>query len=73
MILGTIFSAKKLESENIHFVKKFLSVFARRVAKTAVPPSCQTCECTADTNGIDYVDCFPCFFPTPIYSDIVSK
>ncbi|XP_075219817.1 apolipoprotein lipid transfer particle isoform X2 [Lycorma delicatula] len=67
---GTIFSAKKLESENSNFVKKFISVFTRRVAKTAFPHSCQTCECTADTNGVDYVDCFPCFYPTPIYSDI---
>lgn len=66
---GTIFSATKLEQENFSLVKKFLSVFTRRVAQTAAPPTCQTCECTANTNGIDYVDCFPCFFPTAIYSD----
>lgn len=64
-LAGTIFSAKKLERANLNTVKKFMSVFSKRIAKTAAPCLCQTCECSADSNGIDYMECYPCFYPTP--------
>lgn len=67
---GTIFSAKKLENANLNTIKKFMSVFTKRIAKTAEPCPCQNCECSADSNGIDYMECFPCFYPTPLYNEI---
>lgn len=67
---GTIFSAKKLERANLNTIKKFMSVFTKRIAKTATPFPCQTCECSADINGIDYMECYPCFYPTPSYNEI---
>nr|CAD7585826.1 unnamed protein product [Timema genevievae] len=62
---GTIFSAKKLELTRKNAVKKFVTVFTRRVAMTAVPCQCQKCECTADNDGMSYMECFPCQYPTP--------
>ncbi|XP_073994094.1 apolipoprotein lipid transfer particle isoform X2 [Rhodnius prolixus] len=66
---GTIFTGKKMGSENIALVKKFSSVFSRRIAATAQPDSCQTCECSSDNDGIEYVECAPCSIPVPAYSD----
>nr|CAD7258451.1 unnamed protein product [Timema shepardi] len=62
---GTIFSAKKLELTRKNAVKKFVTVFTRRVAMTAIPCQCQKCECTADNDGMSYMECFPCQYPTP--------
>lgn len=59
-------------SENLALVKKFSSVFARRIAASARPDSCQSCECIADQNGIDIIECLPCSIPVPAYSDFVS-
>ncbi|KAJ9580979.1 hypothetical protein L9F63_023840, partial [Diploptera punctata] len=64
---GTIFTAKKLESDKRNGVKKFASVFAKRVAKSAKPSPCQKCECTADNNGMSYMECFPCEYPVPMF------
>ncbi|VVC30431.1 Hypothetical protein CINCED_3A001550 [Cinara cedri] len=61
---GSLFTAKKMETDNLNLVKKFLQVFAKRIAKTAHAPRCQTCECNADDNGISYMDCYPCSYPT---------
>ena len=61
---GTVFTAKKLESDKKNGVKKFATVFAKRVAQSAMPCPCQTCECTADNNGMSYMECFPCEYPT---------
>nr|CAD7412267.1 unnamed protein product [Timema cristinae] len=63
--LCTIFSAKKLELTRKNAVKKFVTVFTRRVALTAIPCQCQKCECTADNDGMSYMECFPCQYPTP--------
>ncbi|PSN49824.1 hypothetical protein C0J52_08839 [Blattella germanica] len=60
---GTIFTAKKLQSDKKNGVKKFATVFAKRVAKSAKPCSCQTCECTADNNGMSYMECYRCDYP----------
>jgi len=66
---GTVFTAKKLESHKKNAVKKFATVFAKRVAKSARPSPCQTCECTADNNGMSYMECFPCEYPSPSMID----
>ncbi|XP_069692884.1 uncharacterized protein Apoltp isoform X2 [Periplaneta americana] len=66
---GTVFTAKKLESDKKSAVKKFVTVFAKRVAQSARPSSCQTCECTADNNGMSYMECFPCEYPMPVMID----
>ncbi|XP_066998183.2 uncharacterized protein Apoltp [Anabrus simplex] len=64
---GTVFTAKLLEVEKKGAVKKFVTVLSKRIAKTAVPYSCQTCECTADNNGMSYMECFPCEYPQPAH------
>ncbi|CAH1394070.1 unnamed protein product [Nezara viridula] len=66
---GTIFTGKRMGSENLALVKKFSSVFARRIAASAQPDSCQHCECMANSEGIDFVDCIPCAIPVPAYTD----
>lgn len=43
---GTIFTANKLHLNARTPIKKFTAVFAKRVAKTALPNKCQSCECT---------------------------
>ncbi|XP_015122764.1 uncharacterized protein LOC107045138 [Diachasma alloeum] len=70
---GTIFSGNKLRFEKPTAVKKFASVFAKRVAATASPSSCQHCECTADNDGVTHMDCMPCVYPMPTYVDYVSE
>nr|CAD7201179.1 unnamed protein product [Timema douglasi] len=67
---GTIFSAKKLELTRKNAVKKFVTVFTRRVALTAIPCQCQKCECTADNDGMSYMECFPCQYPTPGFYNV---
>lgn len=59
-------------SEKKNAVKKFATVFAKRVARSARPSSCQTCECTADNDGMSYMECFPCEYPSPAFIDYVS-
>ena len=70
-LAGTIFTGKKMGSDNLALVKKFSSVFARRIAASAHPDSCQQCECLANAEGIDFVDCIPCAIPVPAYTDFV--
>lgn len=72
MLVGTVFSASKLENLNMNPAKKFVNVFAKRVASSAKPSDCLNCECTADENGIDTIDCSLCVYPTPIFRDFVS-
>ena len=62
---GTIFWAKKLRPEKRNPVKKFASVFARRVALSAEPVPCQICECTGHNTGVAYMICNPCDYPSP--------
>lgn len=69
---GTIFSANKLNFDKPSSIKKFASVFAKRVALTANPSPCQHCECTADNDGITYMECMPCVYPMPASVDNVS-
>ncbi|XP_025406452.1 uncharacterized protein LOC112680523 [Sipha flava] len=63
---GSLFTSKKMETDNLNLVKKFLQVFAKRIAKTASAPKCQSCECNSNDDGISYMDCYPCSYPTPI-------
>lgn len=60
---GTIFTANKLKPNSRTPIKKFAGVFAKRVAYSAIPSSCQTCECTGENNGIAYMTCNSCDFP----------
>lgn len=69
---GTIFSGDKLRLEKSASIKKFASVFAKRVALTAEPNKCQLCECTADNNGVTQMECMPCVYPMPVHVDYVS-
>ncbi|KAK4871887.1 hypothetical protein RN001_016011 [Aquatica leii] len=60
---GSIFTAKKLESDKKNAIKRFATVFAKRVAHSALPKRCQICECTAPNTGLSYMECFPCHYP----------
>nr|XP_012235380.1 PREDICTED: uncharacterized protein LOC105679739 [Linepithema humile] len=70
---GTIFSGTKLRLEKSASIKKFASVFSKRVALTAEPNKCQVCECIADNNGVTKMECMPCIFPMPVHVDYMSK
>lgn len=64
---GSIFTAKKLKPlSKSGITKKFSMVFGKRVAKTAVPSSCQTCECSGHDTGMAYMSCTSCNNPNPI-------
>ncbi|KYB29704.1 hypothetical protein TcasGA2_TC031518 [Tribolium castaneum] len=60
---GTVFSSKNLQSEKRGNVKKFATVFGKRVAETARPTKCVDCECTAFNSGVSYMDCYQCTVP----------
>ncbi|KAK2581438.1 hypothetical protein KPH14_005113 [Odynerus spinipes] len=66
---GTIFSGDKLRFDKLVSIKKFVTVFSKRIVQTALPRSCQHCECTADNNGITKTECMPCVYPTPVTVD----
>ncbi|KAF5300365.1 hypothetical protein FQR65_LT00986 [Abscondita terminalis] len=68
---GSIFTAKKLESDKKNGIKRFATVFAKRVAHSALPKKCQLCECTAPNTGLSYMECFPCHYPS--FSGIDSE
>ncbi len=57
---GSFFDMDKLVAGRVRFQKHFVDVFARRVAKSAVVPDCQVCECEADANGAARSVCKPC-------------
>ncbi|KAG7207006.1 hypothetical protein KM043_000897 [Ampulex compressa] len=66
---GTIFSSDRLRYDKLASIKKFASVFSKRVALTARPSACQHCECTADNDGVTQMECMPCVYPTPVMVD----
>ncbi|XP_062546026.1 uncharacterized protein LOC134212310 [Armigeres subalbatus] len=66
---GSVFSGRKLRPERRNPTKKFISVFAKRVASTAVPTPCQTCECTGHNTGVSYMLCLPCTYPSAFSLD----
>lgn len=61
---GSIFSANKLlpaaNGTRPAEVRKFMTVFAKRVAATAAPASCLSCECSGDNSGNAYTSCTVC-------------
>lgn len=59
---GTIFNANKLKTNSRTPIKKYAAVFAKRIANSAIPSQCQTCECTGENNGIAYMSCTRCDF-----------
>lgn len=69
---GTIFTANKMKQNSRTPIKKFSAVFAKRVAKSAVPSACQTCECTGENNGIAYVTCTSCDFPNAFEEEDIN-
>lgn len=68
LVSGSVFTSKKLASAP----KKVASVFAKRIAQSAIPSKCKTCECTAHNTGVSYMECSPCSYPTRATIDYVS-
>lgn len=69
---GSIFSAKFLEADKKN-VKKFATVFGKRLANSATPNACVECECTAPNTGVSYMECYHCTSsPTRTNFDRVS-
>ncbi|XP_014209258.1 uncharacterized protein LOC106639934 [Copidosoma floridanum] len=63
---GTLFDGSKLYSyEKPSSVKNFLSVFSQRLVSTAIPITCQICECIANNNGMTKMECTSCDNQTP--------
>lgn len=55
-------------------IKKFSTIFAKRVAASAVPNSCQNCECTGHNSGVAYMICTSCERDTSDgFDDYVSE
>lgn len=53
-------------------IKKFATVFAKRLAESAVPSKCKSCECTEDDDtGLPTMECYHCGYPTAV-TDYVS-
>lgn len=70
---GTIFNANKLKTNSRTPIKKYAAVFAKRIAHSAQPSPCQTCECTGENNGIAYVTCTRCDFTNEFEEVDVDK
>uniref|UniRef100_A0A182M2K1 Vitellogenin domain-containing protein n=1 Tax=Anopheles culicifacies TaxID=139723 RepID=A0A182M2K1_9DIPT len=68
---GSIFGGHKLRQDrsNTNNTKKFIKVFAKRIAVSAQPNNCQTCECTGHNTGVAYMQCTPCHYPSPLSMD----
>ena len=62
---GAIFSTNKYVSEDKKsLAKKFISIFAKRIALTGQPSACQECECAGHNTGAAYMSCLSCNFAT---------
>lgn len=57
---GSVFTGNKLRPDMKNPIKKFSSIFAKRVAMTAIPNACQHCECTGHNSGVAYMLCTAC-------------
>ncbi|KAH8412988.1 hypothetical protein KR009_007324, partial [Drosophila setifemur] len=60
---GSVFSARKLQPERKYPIKRFATIFAKRVAQTATPIQSQSCECSAHNTGVSYMACSPQALP----------
>ncbi|TDG46759.1 hypothetical protein AWZ03_006806 [Drosophila navojoa] len=56
---GSVFSARKLAPERKYPITRFATIFAKRVAQSAMPVDAQTCECSGHNSGVAYVACSP--------------
>lgn len=56
---GSVFSARKLIPKFKYPIKRFATIFGKRVAQSAVPPANQTCECSGHNTGVSYMACSP--------------
>lgn len=77
---GTLFDLKKmmLLSSDVAGptslqAKKFIDIFARRVAATGEPSPCQRCDCIGDRDGIGAVLCQRCVSPVLERLDKVTR
>lgn len=66
---GSIFTASRLLPIERNPVKKFVTVFGRRVAESAAASRCQTCECTGHNSGIPYMMCTACHAHSDVAMD----
>ncbi|XP_016937028.3 uncharacterized protein Apoltp [Drosophila suzukii] len=64
---GSVFSARKLQPERKYPIKRFATIFAKRVALSATPIQSQTCECSAHNTGVSYMACSPQALPEEKY------
>ncbi|XP_043065229.1 LOW QUALITY PROTEIN: uncharacterized protein LOC108101203 [Drosophila ficusphila] len=64
---GSVFSARKLQPERKYPIKRFATIFAKRVAQSATPIQSQTCECSAHNTGVSYMACSPQALPEEKY------
>ncbi|XP_057374590.1 uncharacterized protein LOC130695474 [Daphnia carinata] len=61
---GTLFDLKKMmPGHQQQQTKKFIGIFARRVAVTGEPSLCQRCDCIGDRDGIGSILCQRCVSP----------
>lgn len=70
-VTGSLFTATQFSSP-ANMITKFINIFSKRVAQSAKPEPCQDCECHSDENGVPYIECISCEYPTPVYFDFVS-
>ena len=68
LILATshkyLFNLKKMmPGQQQQQTKKFIDIFARRVAVTGEPSPCQRCDCIGDRDGIGSILCQRCVSP----------
>ncbi len=65
---GAFFNVDKMAAGRYRAQKSFMDVMSRRVAKTAQPATCQTCECVVNDMGVTHTVCKPCPGYTPVAS-----
>ncbi|XP_037927466.1 apolipophorins [Teleopsis dalmanni] len=70
---GSVFSANRLKMNVKYLVKRFCTIFAKRVAKSAVPNLNQTCECSGYNTGVSYMACSPTLYPEEQIDDYDSQ
>lgn len=70
---GSVFTGNKLRPDMKNPIKKFSTIFAKRVAASALPKPCQHCECTGHNSGVAYMLCTACEQSSPDgFDDYVS-
>ena len=57
---GSFFDISQLTAGRVAVQKRFIDVFVRRVAKSAMPAPCQHCRCELTPWGVAKTVCRPC-------------